>query len=142
MDNTIENRTTHVKGISKQVNIEITSTLKYIRQVMHSTNPKKTMQLQTKEQTPQCEVEHEKIKSFFDDRCKTGDPIKKELEESKYELPRTLDESRKKIIEDLKDIIKMKENLRTRGNLSASGHDGITISLIKLERENRAKKLI
>jgi hypothetical protein len=74
---------------------------------------------------------------------KAGEPTKKELVESKYKLPRTIDESRKeKIIEDLKDIIKMKEVLRTRGNLSAPDLDGITIQLIKLERENGAKMLI
>jgi hypothetical protein len=87
MDNTIENWTTQVKGISKQVNIEIASKLKYIRQVMYSADPRKTMQLQTKEQTPQCEVEHEKLKNFFDDRWKTGESINKELAETKYKLP-------------------------------------------------------
>jgi hypothetical protein len=46
------------------------------------------------------------------------------------------------VLKDLKDEIKMKGVLRTRGNLSAPGLAGITNTLLKLEREKGAKMLI
>ncbi len=48
----------------------------------------------------------------------------------------------KKIMEDLIDFKKIKELLRTRGNLSAPGLDEIANSLLKLEREKGAKMLV
>jgi hypothetical protein len=45
-------------------------------------------------------------------------------------------------MEDLLDFTKMKELLRTRGNLSVPGLDGITNPLLKLEREKCAKMLV
>jgi hypothetical protein len=42
-------------------------------------------------------------------------------------------------MKDLTDFTKMKELLRTRGNLSAPGLDGITNPLLKLEREKERK---
>jgi hypothetical protein len=52
------------------------------------------------------------------------------------------DERKKKIMDDLVDFTKMKELLRTRGNLSAPGLDGITNLLLALEREKGAKMLV
>jgi hypothetical protein len=54
----------------------------------------------------------------------------------------TNEEMKKKIMEDLIDLKKMKELLRTRGNLSVPGLDGITNPLLKLEREKGAKMLV
>jgi hypothetical protein len=45
-------------------------------------------------------------------------------------------------MKDLTDFTKMKELLRTRGNLSASDLDGITNSLLTYEREKGAKILV
>jgi hypothetical protein len=72
-------------------------------------------------------VKHELLKEFFDDRWIKGEPIDRNLAESIYKLKETLnEEKKKKIMEDLIDFTKMKELLRTRGNLSAPGVDGIT----------------
>jgi hypothetical protein len=46
-----------------------------------------------------------------------------------------------RIMEDLKSLIKMKESLRTRGNLSASELDGITNSWLKSQREKATRML-
>jgi hypothetical protein len=66
------------------------------------------------------------LKNFFDDRWKTGEPISKDSADTIYKLKETIDdEMKKKIMEDLIDFKKMKELLRSRGNLSAPGLDGI-----------------
>jgi hypothetical protein len=49
---------------------------------------------------------------------------------------------KKKIMENLIYFAKMKELLRTRGNPSTLGLDGITNPLLKLEREKGAKMLV
>jgi hypothetical protein len=110
---------------------------------MHNTDQNKTIQLLPKDQTPQREVKNELLKEFFDDRWRAGEPINRNLAESIYKLKETFNEERKKkIMEDLIDFTKMKELLRSRGNLSAPGLDGITNSLLKLEREKGTKMLI
>jgi hypothetical protein len=45
-------------------------------------------------------------------------------------------------MKDLIDFDKMKEVIRTRGNMSAPGLDGITNPLLKLERVKSAKMMI
>jgi 5-methylthioribose kinase len=83
------------------------------------------------------------LKNFFDDRWKKGDPIDINLAGSIYKMKETInDEMMKKIMEDLIDFTKMKELLRTRGNVLAPELDGITNPLLKLEREKRVKMLI
>jgi hypothetical protein len=57
-----------IKQIARDINIEIASKLKYIRQETYSTDPKKTTELLIKEKTSQCEVENGKRKEFFDNR--------------------------------------------------------------------------
>jgi hypothetical protein len=110
---------------------------------MYSTDAKKTILLLRKDQTPQCEVEHEQLKKFFDDRLKTGEPTNKNLAGTIYKMKETInDEMKKKIMEDLIDFTKMKEFSRTRGNLSAPGLDGVANPLLKLENEKGAKMLI
>jgi ElaB/YqjD/DUF883 family membrane-anchored ribosome-binding protein len=132
-----------VRKKARETNIEIGEKLKHVRQVMYNTDQKKTIQLLTKDQTPQCEVEHELLKKVFDDRCKAGEPIDRNLADSIYKLNETLDEERKKkIMEDFADFTKMKELLITRGNLSAPNLDGITNPLLKLEREKGGKMLV
>jgi hypothetical protein len=131
------------KKMAREANIEIAQKLKGVRQNMYSTDQAKTTRLFTKDQTPQCEVEHDLIKKFFNDRWKSGEPIDKNQANTLYKLEETIDEDRKeKIMEDLVNFTKMKELLRTRGNLSAPGLDGITNPLLKLEREKGAKMLI
>jgi microcompartment protein CcmL/EutN len=82
LEGTMENLTKQIKEISKQVNIDIASKLKYIRQEMYSTDPKKAMQLFTTDQTSQCDLKHKKLKNVLGDRWKTGKPINKELAET------------------------------------------------------------
>jgi hypothetical protein len=77
-----------VRKVARESNIEIAQKLKGIRQTMYSTDAKKTMRLITKDQTPQCEVEHELLKNFFNDRWKRGEPIDENLAESIYKLDR------------------------------------------------------
>jgi hypothetical protein len=110
---------------------------------MHGTYSKETTKLISKDQTPQCEVEHGLLKSFFNDRWKSGEPIDKNLTNTIYKLEETIDDERKeKIMEDLLDFTKMKELLRTRGNLSAPELDGLTNPILKLEREKGAKMFV
>jgi hypothetical protein len=143
LDETLDKWTEEVRKEARQPNIEITEKLKGIRQVMYNTDQKKTARLLTNDQTLQCEVKHELLKEFFDDRWKAGEPINRFLEESIYKLKETINEERKKkIMENLIDFTKMKELIRTRGNLSAPGLDGIANPLLKLEREKGAKMLI
>jgi ribosomal protein L17 len=124
LEETLSKWTEEVRKEARQTNIAIAEKLKGIRQVMYNTDQKKTIQLLTKDQAPQCEVKDEVIKEFFDDRWKEGEPIDKNLAESIYKLEETLnEEKKKKIMEDLIDFTKMKELLRTRGNLSAPGLD-------------------
>jgi hypothetical protein len=110
---------------------------------MYCTDAKKTTQLLTKDQTPKCDVEHDQLKNFFDDRWKTGEPINRDLADIIYKMKDTInDEMKKEKMGDLVDLTKMKEILRTRGNLSVPGFGGITNPLLKLEREKGAKMLI
>jgi hypothetical protein len=110
LDETLDKWTEEVRKEARQPNIKIAGKLKGIRQVMYNTDQKKTIQLQTKDQTPQCEVKHELLKEFFVDRWKAGEPINRNLAESIYKLKETINEERKKkIMEDLIDFTKMKE---------------------------------
>jgi hypothetical protein len=69
LEDTLSKWTEEVRREARQTNIEIAEKLKGVRQVMYNTDQKKTIQLLTKNQTPQCEVEHELLeKKFFDDR--------------------------------------------------------------------------
>jgi hypothetical protein len=132
-----------VRKVARTTDIEVAQKLKYLRQQMYATDQKKTVSLLTKDQTPQCDIEHGAIREFFNDRWKKGEPIDENLANTIYKLEETIDEERKgKIMEDLTDVKKMKEILRTRGNLSAPGLDGITNPLLKLEREKCAKMLV
>jgi hypothetical protein len=107
---------------------------------MYSTITKKRIQLLTKDQTPQYDIENDQLKTFFNDRWKTGEPINRNLADTIYKMKETINEEmKKKILDDLIGFTKMKEFLRTRGNLQAPGSDGITNSLLKLEREKGAK---
>jgi hypothetical protein len=114
LEETLDKLTEEVRKEARQINIEIADKLKGIRQTMYDTDQKKTIQLLTKDQTPQCEVEHELLKKFFDGRWKAWEPINRNLAESIYKLKETIGEERKKkIMEDLLDFTKMKELLRT-----------------------------
>jgi hypothetical protein len=64
LEETLNKWTEEIRSNAMQINIEIASKLKCIRQVMDSTDTKKTIQLLTKDQTPQCDVEHEQLKIF------------------------------------------------------------------------------
>jgi BMFP domain-containing protein YqiC len=68
LDDTLNKWTEEIRKEARETNIEIAEKQKNVRQVMDYTNQKKTIQLLTKNQTPQCEVEHELLKKFFDDR--------------------------------------------------------------------------
>jgi hypothetical protein len=136
LEETLDKRAEEVRNDAKQINIEIASKLKFIRQVMYSLDAKKAIQLLTKDQTPQCEVEYEQSKKYFDGIRKTGEPINRNLADTVYKMKETINnEKKKKILDDLIVFIKMKELLRTRGDLSAPGLDGITKPLLKSERE-------
>jgi hypothetical protein len=89
LEETLNNWTEQIRNSTKQINIEIASKLKYIRQVMYSTDAKKTIQLLTKDQTHQCNIEHEQLKNFFDDRWKTGEPINRNLADTIYKIKET-----------------------------------------------------
>jgi hypothetical protein len=54
--------------IARESNIEIAQKLEAVRQSMYGTDPKKTTRLISKGQTPQCEVEHDILKTFFNNR--------------------------------------------------------------------------
>jgi hypothetical protein len=141
-EETIEQWSEEVRKVARDIYIEVAQKNKYFRQSMYAIDQKKTVSILSKDQTPQCEIEHELIKDFFDDRWKKGEPIDRNLADSLYKLGETIDEERKgKILEDLLDYNKVKEILRTRGNLSALGLDGITNPLLKLERDKGAKML-
>jgi gas vesicle protein len=131
LEETLDKWTEEIKNNARQINKEIASKSKFIRQVMYNTDAKKTMQLLTKDQTPQCEIDHGQLKEFFDDRWKTGEPMNRNLAESIYKMKETINDEMKKIMDDLIDFTKMKELLRTRGNLSAPELDGITNPLLK-----------
>jgi uncharacterized protein YjgD (DUF1641 family) len=132
LEDTLSKWTEEDRKEAREASIEIAEKLKHVRQVMYNTDQKKAIQLLTKDQMSQCEVEHDLLKKFFDDRWKAGEPIDKNLADSIYKLNETLNEERrKKIMEDLTDFTKMKELLRTRGNLSAPGLDEITNPLLK-----------
>jgi hypothetical protein len=142
LEDTLEKWSEGIKKESREANIEIAQKLKGIRQTMYDTDAKKTIQLLTKDQTPQCEVEHELLKNFFTDRWKKGEPIDRNLSESIYKLEESIgEENKEKSMKDLIDFTKMKELLRTRENLSARGLDGITNPLLKLGRDKGAKML-
>jgi hypothetical protein len=107
LDVRLDSWTEQVRSNARQVNIVIASILKFIRQVMYSMDAKKAIQLFTKDQTPQCEVEHELLNNFFDDRWKTGEPISKDLAGAIYKMKETItEEMKKKIMEDLIDFKK------------------------------------
>jgi hypothetical protein len=126
-EETIEKWSEEVRKIARDANIEIAQKLKNLRQTMYCTDQKKTTRLLSKDQTPQCEVEHELLRKFFNDRWKSGEQINKNLAETIYKLEESIEEERKEqIMKDLIDFTKMKELLRTRENLSALGLEGIT----------------
>jgi hypothetical protein len=52
LEETLNSWTEQIRNNARQINIEIASKLKYRRQVMYSTDVKKTIQLLTKDQTP------------------------------------------------------------------------------------------
>jgi hypothetical protein len=83
-EETIEEWPEVVRKVAREVHIEVAQKLKYLRQVMYATDQKKTTNLLAKDQTPQCEIEHEIIKNFFDERWKKGEPIDKNRAESLY----------------------------------------------------------
>jgi hypothetical protein len=61
-----------VRKIARITGIEVAQKMKYMRQTMYATDQKKTIALLTKDQTPQCEIDHEEIRQFFNDRWKKG----------------------------------------------------------------------
>jgi hypothetical protein len=56
LEETLDKLAEEIRSEGRQINIEISSKLNFIRQVIYSTDAKKTIQLLTKDQTPQCDV--------------------------------------------------------------------------------------
>jgi hypothetical protein len=69
-ENTITEWTDKIRDIARTIGIESAQKLKYVRQVMYATDQKKTIALLTKDQTPQCEIDPEEVRKFFNERCK------------------------------------------------------------------------
>jgi hypothetical protein len=110
---------------------------------MYNADTIRTYQWKIKNQTPHCEIEHDKVHELFEKRWKSGDPINEGLADSMSKLSESMNNLMKeKQLNELNNPIKLKEELRTRGNLSAHGIDRIIHLLIKLERENPAKLFI
>jgi hypothetical protein len=87
-EETIEGWSEEVRRVARETHIEVSQKLKYLRQVMYATDQKKTTNLLAKDQAPQCQIEHEIIKNFFDNRWKKGEPIDENLAKSLYKLDR------------------------------------------------------
>jgi hypothetical protein len=67
-EETIEAWSEKVRKITRDANIEIAQKQKNVRQTMYATDQKKTTRLLSKDQTPQCEVEHGLLRKIFNDR--------------------------------------------------------------------------
>jgi ElaB/YqjD/DUF883 family membrane-anchored ribosome-binding protein len=59
LEETLNNWTEQIRSNARQIKIKIARKLKYIRQVIYNTDANKTIQLLTKDQTLQREIEHE-----------------------------------------------------------------------------------
>jgi hypothetical protein len=112
----------------------------HIRQMQYADDPKRVYNWLVRDATPMCEIDANVLEEFFNDRWSRGDSIE---ENDNFKLESTLtEEMRSKYIEDLLDLDKMKLTLRTRGNLSAPGLDGITNTILKIKRNSTAKTMI
>jgi microcompartment protein CcmL/EutN len=61
-EETMESWVEEVRKVARDTDIECAQKLKYVRQQMYATDQKKTIALITKDQTPQCEIDHEIIR--------------------------------------------------------------------------------
>jgi hypothetical protein len=119
---------------------ELIKRISFIRQMQYSDDPKRVFNWLIRDKTPMCEIDPDILHTFFDDRWKKGEYLADNLD---FRLQNTMSESmKKKFIDELLDVDKMNTLIRTRGNISAPGLDGLTNPIIKIERKTTTEAML
>jgi hypothetical protein len=113
------------------------------RQILYANDAKRTYGRLIKDMSPQCTIDGEKLHDYFEEKWKKQTDTDEIIAEQLFGLNKTMtEEMTEKLNKHLMDMEKMKELIRTRGNLSAPGLDGLTNPVLKLEREAAARMTI
>jgi hypothetical protein len=117
--------------------------MKFIRQRQYADDAKRLFNWLIKGNTLMSETLLGDLFEFFNDRRKNNDTINEEAGRSTFVLRQTMNEEmKKKFNENLTDLNKMKALIRNRGNLLATGVDGLPNPIVKNERESAARSIV
>jgi hypothetical protein len=101
--------------LSKVTMEKLKNKLKFIRQKQYAEDPKRVYNWLIIDAAPMCEIEPDTLMNFFNDRWKKGDDISEEDANNNFMLDITMNDAMKqKYIDELLDLEKMKNTLKTR----------------------------
>jgi hypothetical protein len=141
-------------GIGVEYRKEWTKRMNFCKQCWYRDDPTRCFRWSTQDSSIRCELEPGIASGFFGERWSTPSVLADRLEEDVFahnniaagsvynvekSVPFDLTEDMRKELLDGKKLV---ECIKSRGNLSAPGPDGLTFPILKLEREKTASVLL
>jgi hypothetical protein len=122
---------------------KISDTFKYKVQSGYFDDPRRTFNMLVKDSLPQCKIPKDQIYHEFSEKWKDDFDGRGCSEIEIFELQSSFDlRTREEFVGELFNLQKMKDLIRTRGNLSAPGMDKLINPIVKLERDSAAEMMV
>jgi hypothetical protein len=143
LEELLEKLKENLQGIRNEADNKIRKAMQEKRQRLYFADAKRTFNWMIKDLTPNCDIESNRLHEHFESKWVKQEGVDKEVAENMLGLEQTIDEKMKEeFMEELYNLKKMKDVIRTRGNLSSPENDFLTNHIIKIERESSARMMV